>query len=90
MQLLPEGEIQVNEDGNFIMSPETLKKLTNYVEEDEDNEALFGSKKDYCCHNNEDGRCHKIRARNSTFAAVKCMGHYVGRPVSSHRGDCNH
>jgi hypothetical protein len=92
MPTIPEGEICTDAEGNFIMSPETLKSLTDYVEESENDEGTkdLKGRKDYCCHNNEDGRCKVIRASNSASAAIKCMAHYAGRPVTSHRGNCNH
>ena len=93
MSQIPDGEIQVDVEGNFVMSSNTLKALSNYIEEEDINheqvESALG-RKDYCCHNNDDKRCKVIRASNSTSAAIKCMAHYAGRPVTSHRGNCNH
>ena len=91
MNTLPKGEIYTDEDGNFVMSPDTLKELTDYVEEpDHVQEELIGNRKDYCCHNTRDGRCKVIRASNHMSAALKCMAHYAGRTVNSHRGNCSH
>lgn len=92
MATIPDGEIHVDEHGNFSMSKETLQSLTGYVEENEDDEkaAELMGRKDYCCHSTAENRCTVIRASNSASAAIKCMGHYAGRPVNSHRGNCQH
>lgn len=90
MPVIPVDEIRVDADGNFVMSPQTLRNLTGYTEEDSGAADAEKGRKDYCCHNNDDHRCHVIRASNSASAAVKCMGHYAGRPVTSHEGSCDH
>ncbi|MDO8826362.1 hypothetical protein [Methylophaga sp.] len=93
MSKIPVGEIHVDSEGNLVMSEETFKELTNYIEEediDDKMEAERKGRKNYCCHNSEDGRCKVIRASNSASAAIKCMTHYAGRPVNSHKGSCNH
>ncbi|MHC4841670.1 MAG: hypothetical protein ACYTDT_12095 [Planctomycetota bacterium] len=89
------GEIVVDEDGNFEMAQEVFEKLTEYeaepdVGDDEKGTEIDKGRKDYCCHNNADGRCKVIRASNGASAAIKCMAHYAGRPVNSHKGNCRH
>ncbi len=93
MKDIPKGEIHVDENGNFVMSPDTFRDVTGYVEEDDiedEKEGVLKGRKNYCCHNMEDGRCKVIRASNSASAAIKCLAHYAGRPVNSHKGSCDH
>ena len=77
-----EEEIKVNKAGDVIMS----KKIFNQLPMEDSQKG----RKNYCCHNNNDRRCKVIRASNSISAAGKCMAHYAGRPVTSHKGNCDH
>ncbi len=92
---IPEGEIQLDEHGNYVMAPSTFTEMCGGIEEVDDDEmdkatAEALGRKDYCCHNNADQRCKKIRASSTASAILKCFRHWPSAPKTVHRGTCNH
>lgn len=85
----PHSEESANVSDFVTINPQTLLELFIATEKAESlNAGLFGSRKDYCCRNNQDGRTKVIQASNTISAMTKCMWHYAARPVTIYRGTC--